>query len=87
MKFKDFKTHTLYSVIYSTEAHFLYATDKTEKALYGYNFYFVDDEMEVYNFVRKEEIDDQQTIFREMQEGYPKVLIRLIFERLNGFKK
>lgn len=87
MKFKDFKINTLYSVVYSTEAHFLYVTSKTERAMYGYHFYFVDDEMDIDNFVTREEIDDQQTIFKSMQKGYPTVLIRLIFERLNGLKK
>lgn len=87
MDFKDFKTHTLYSVIYSTEAHFLYATSKTEKALYGYYLYFVDDEIDVDHFVTKELVNDRATIFKEMQKGYPKVLIRIIFERLNGLKK
>lgn len=87
MDFKDFKTHTLYSAIYSTEAHFLYATSKTEKALYGYYFYFVNDEIDVDHFVTKELVNDRATIFKEMQKGYSKVLIRIIFERLNGLKK
>jgi len=83
MKFKDFKINTLYSIVQTTEAHFIYATSKTEKALYGYYLYFVDDEMEIEHFVYKEEINDTQNVFRSMSEGYSWVLIRLIFEGIN----
>lgn len=53
MEFKDFKTNTLYQRIGGAEAHFLYVTDKTEKALYGQSLYFFNDKMEVENFIRR----------------------------------